>query len=318
MALHEVTPREDAGFTRVARGKGFRFHDPAGRALPREALQRARDLVLPPAWTQVWISADPLGHIQAVGIDEAGRQQYVYHPEWVAHRERDKFARSLTLAAALPTARARVTRAVRSPGLGRERILAAAFRLLDDSALRIGSEQYLSRYGSRGLTTLRCRDLTCTAEAITLEFVGKSGVPVQRILDDPDIVAVLGELVQSRPGSRLFAYRDGRRRVTIRAADVNAYIQQLTADDITAKDFRTLHGTLVAARSLARTGPLASTRERQRARRAAVADAADFLGNTPAVAQRSYVDPRIFRRYDEGDTLDLRLTPESALRRLLG
>ncbi|WEG09521.1 DNA topoisomerase IB [Microbacterium horticulturae] len=317
MRLHEVTPREDSGFTRVVHGKTVRFEDPAGRPVPTKALARAEGLVLPPAWTHVWISSDPNGHIQAVGIDAAGRQQYVYHPEWIAARDRDKFERSLALAAAMPGARARVTRHIRAEGLGRERVLAAAFRLLDGSALRIGSEEYLSRYGTRGLTTLRCKDAVCDGTTVTFDFVGKGGLQVRRTVQDADIVALMAEMARSSPRARLFAYPEGRRRVPLRAADVNDYVRLVTADDVTAKDFRTLHGTIVAARTLARIGPLETKRERAAARRSAVEETAGFLGNTPAVAQRSYIDPRVFRRYDEGDLLDLRGSPERALRRLL-
>lgn len=317
MRLTLVTPREDAGFTRVAAGGGFRFQDAAGRAVPAAARARAEGLALPPAWEQVWISSDPHSHIQAVGVDAAGRQQYVYHPEWIARRDRDKFARSLALATALPAARARVTRAIRGEGLSRKRVLAAAFRLLDDSGLRIGSEQYLSRYGTRGLTTLRCQDVLCVDETITLQFIGKGGARVHRRVHDAEVAAVIDELAGSWPRARLLAYEHDGRRVALHAADVNEYIRQNTADDITAKDFRTLHGTIVAARSLARTGRVESASERRRARHAAVLAAAEFLGNTPAVAQRSYIDPRIFRRYEQGALLDLRRGAEGALRRLL-
>ena len=315
--LKRVRPYRDAGYRRVRAGSGFRYLDQRGRAVSARERRRIEELVIPPAWTDVWISADPHGHIQVVGTDDAGRAQYLYHPQWTTHRDRRKYARALVLAAALPAVRGQVTRALRAEDLGRDRVLAAAIRMLDEGALRIGSQEYLTANGSRGLTTLQRRDVRVDAASVSLSFPAKSGKRMLLTIEDPDLAAAVEELGVGRAGAALLAYRQGRRRVALRAKDVNAHLRTLVGGEITAKDFRTLHGTIVAAKSLARIGPVATGRDRQRARRQAIADAAEFLDNTPAVAQRNYVDPRIFRSYERGRVLDLRLTPESALRRLL-
>lgn len=302
---------------RLRAGGGFRYRTSAGRDVRRKDLARIRALVIPPAWEDVWICDDARGHIQAVGTDAAGRRQYLYHPDWHTPRDRGKYARALALAAALPRARARVTASLRREDESRERALAAAFRLLDAGALRVGSRRYLARGGGRGLTTLQRRDLTVSGTVVTLSFPAKSGVRSHVEIDDADLASALGPMTRGRPGATLLTYRRGAARVALTPTDVNAYVRALTGGEFTAKDFRTLRGTVAAAASLARRGPSADKAERKKAEREAVRACATVLGNTPAVSRASYIDPRIWQAYARGRTLDLSLTAESALRKLL-
>ncbi|MBO0979477.1 DNA topoisomerase IB [Microbacterium sp. SD291] len=316
-ALSRAVPGEDSGFRRLGAGTGFRYLDGDGRPAGPADRERIRDLAIPPAWADVWIAADPLAHIQAVGIDDAGRRQYLYHPLWRARRDRRKFARALRLAEALPLARARVTRALREPGLTRERALAVAFRLLDDAALRVGSQRYLVRHGSRGLTTLRRKDVSVEGSAVTLGFPGKSGRRAHIEIADAALAEALAEFAVGSPRAALLAYRKGRRRVRLTPAEVNSHLKEVTGGLFSAKDFRTLHGTILAADALSRIGVLDTGAQRRRAERLAIQATASALGNTTAVAKASYIDPRVFRRYARGQTLDLTVAAETAIRRLL-
>jgi DNA topoisomerase-1 len=315
--LARVTPFEDPGFRRVRAGAGFRYIDARGKPVNRRDVERARALVIPPAWEQVWICERPDGHIQAVGTDQKGRKQYIYHPDWAARRDKGKYARVLLLADALPRARARVTADLRSEGLTRNRVLAAAFRLLDQAAPRVGSPRYLQANGSRGLTTLRRGDATVDGSVVTLTFPAKSGKRALLTVDDPDLAVAISELAVGKPRAPLLSYRRGRRRVPLSTGEVNDHVRALTGGLFTAKDFRTLRGTVLAAEALAKIGPVASGREREEAERLAVQATAEALGNTVAVARRSYIHPGVFARYERGETMDLRGSPEAALRRLL-
>lgn len=265
----------------------------------------------------MWIAADPRAHIQAVGTDGAGRRQYIYHPNWRSRRDRGKFARALDLAGRMPTARRRATVTIRAGGFTRDCALAVAFRLLDAAAPRIGSTEYLARHGSRGLTTLQRRHATVSGSTVTLSFPAKSGRQATLTIDDADLAEAMERLRAGRRRGPLLWYRRGRRQVGISAADVNGYLRDSIGRRFTAKDFRTLHGTLSAAAALARIGAVDTKRERAHAERLATQVAADDLGNTPAVARRSYIDPRVFDRYAHGELLDLSVAPETAIRRLL-
>ncbi|MDY0907987.1 DNA topoisomerase IB [Microbacterium sp. CFBP9034] len=315
--LSRVRPHDDPGFRRVRAGSGFRFLDAKGAPVPERHADRIRALVIPPAWQDVWISARPDGHIQAVGTDDAGRRQYIYHREWSTGRDRGKYARALQLAESLPRARARVTTSLRRSALDRERVLAVAFRLLDQAAPRVGSERYLAAHGSRGLTTLQRRDASVEASVVTLSFPGKSGKRQQLEVDDHDLAAAIELLAAGRPRSPLLAWERGRRRVPLTPADVNAYVRALTGGRFTAKDFRTLRGTILAAEALARIGKVDTAAQRKRAEQLAVRATSEALGNTPAVARGSYIDPRVFARYRDGHLLDLSKSPESAILALL-
>ncbi len=312
-----MSPGSDPGFRRLGASTGFRYVDADGGPLPDADRERIAALVIPPAWRDVWISPYPNGHIQATGIDDAGRLQYLYHPDWAAGRDKGKFARSLALAAALPHARGRVTTSLRRDTLDRERVLAASFRLLDQAALRVGSERYLERHGSRGLTTLRRRDAVVDGTVTALTFPGKSGRRHALEIDDDDLAVVMLLLVGGRSRSPLLAYERGRRRMPVSARDVNEYVRAMTGGGFTAKDFRTLRGTILAADALARIGTVDTTRDRKRAETLAIRATAEALGNTPAVARGSYIDPRVFRQYQRGRLLDTSISPESAIRSLL-
>ena len=312
-----MRPGADAGIRRVRSGSGFRYLDHRGDPCSPEDRERIQALVIPPAWRDVWISAAANGHIQAVGVDEAGRTQYLYHSDWAPKRDKGKYARALLLAEALPRARGRVTTALRTEGLGRERVLAAAFRLLDQAAVRIGSERHLARTGNRGLTTLQRRHAAVTGTTISLDFPGKSGKRQLIEFDDADLAAVLEPLAAGRPGSPLLSWDRGRRRQPLTPKEVNAYVRSLTGGDFTAKDFRTLRGTILAADTLARIGTVDKKRDRKRAEVLAVKRASDALGNTPTVARGSYIDPRVFTRYRAGRLLDTTVSPESAIRALI-
>lgn len=318
VTLVRVVPGEDPGFRRVRAGRGFRYLDAQGEAAGDEDRTRIRELVIPPAWTDVWIAADAHAHIQAVGVDDAGRRQYLYHPLWRTRRDRRKFSRALMLAEALPLARRRATGALRTEGLTRERALAVAFRLLDDAALRIGSERYLRTHGSRGLSTLQRRDVRVDGARVSLRFPAKSGRVAAIEVDDADLADAIEEFSAGSPRSALLAYRKGRRRVRITSGEINSYLREIAGAAYSAKDFRTLHGTILAADALARIGVLDARQERRRAERLAVLATAGALGNTIAVARGSYIDPRVFREYARGRTLDLSVAPETAIRRLLG
>ena len=315
--LVRVRPGVDLGYRRLRAGNGFRYVDADGAALPPAERERVVALVIPPAWQEVWICASPNGHIQATGIDDAGRLQYVYHPKWTAGRDKGKFARALQLAESLPRARARVTTSLRREDLDRERVLAAAFRLLDQAAPRVGSERYLERHGSRGLTTLKRRDAVIEGTLTSLRFPGKSGKRQRLEIDDEDLAVAVALMAAGRPASALLAYQRSRRRVPLTPREVNAYVRAMTGGTFSAKDFRTLRGTILAADALARIGTVDTAADRKRAEVLAVRTTAEALGNTPAVARGSYIDPRVFAAYKKGRLLDTSVSPESAIRTLI-
>lgn len=315
--LIRVRPFEDPGFRRLRSGRGFRYVDHSGSAVGDTDAERAHALVIPPAWREVWIAREPDAHIQAVGTDEAGRRQYLYHSEWTKRRDKGKFARALDLAEALPRARRRVTQSLRRDAIDRERVLAVSFRLLDQVAPRVGSARYFATNGSRGLTTLQRRDAEVDGIHVTLSFPAKSGKRAFLELDDEDLAAAIGELVGGRSRAPLLAYARGRKRVPLTPGDVNAYVRTLTGGSFTAKDFRTLRGTILAAEALARIGTVDTKTDLKRAENLAVRATAEKLGNTPAVARNSYIDPRVFRLYRRGHLLDLDGSRDAAIRRLI-
>ncbi|GAA4057932.1 DNA topoisomerase IB [Microbacterium laevaniformans] len=316
--LRRVRPGRDLGYRRLRSGSGFRYVDADGAALPAAERERVAALVIPPAWNDVWICAAANGHIQATGVDEAGRMQYLYHPDWSTTRDKGKYARALQLAECLPRARGRITASLRRDDLDRERVLATAFRLLDQAAPRVGSERYFTAHGSRGLTTLQRRDAAVSGTVTSLRFPGKSGKRQSLDVDDEDLAVVVEMLAAGRPAAPLLAYVRGRRRVPLTPKDVNVYVRTMTGGSFTAKDFRTLRGTILAADALARIGITATKSDRKRAEILAVKAAAAALGNTPTVAKSSYIDPRVFARYRRGELLDTTVSPESAIRALLG
>jgi DNA topoisomerase-1 len=279
-------------------------------------------IAIPPAWTDVWICPYVNGHIQATGVDAAGRRQYIYHPSWREAKDGIKFDRALDLAATLPSARGQVTRALRADGFSRERALAAAFRMLDTGSLRIGSERYADANGSHGLATLLCTHVTVDGDTVTLRFPAKSGQLWESDIIDPDLALYLRQRLRQRPRTPrhevVLGWEADGAWHPLPAADINAFVKERTGSDFSAKDFRTLHGTVAAAVSLAKSGRQTSQRARTRAIARAMTDAGAVLGNTAAIARKSYVDPRILDRYAGGETIDLSLSSaESALRTFL-
>jgi DNA topoisomerase-1 len=293
--LEYVRPYESAGLTRD--GSGFR--DARGRRVSAAVAQRLTDLVVPPAWQEVWFAPTANAHILAVGVDEAGRRQYIYHPDWREQQDAEKFARSLALAEELPRARRRAEADRNSPPLSRERVLWTAFRLLDATAIRIGGEAY----SATGLCTLLVRNVRVDDDGLTLRFAAKSGQRALITIEDAPLTHALEELYTGRaPASRLLSWADGRRRRPLRSGDVNDYLRERVGEGFTAKDFRTLRGTLVAAAALPAALP-ETERGIQQAIVAATKAAAAALGNTPAVARASYIDPTVFERFLEGRTV---------------
>jgi len=312
--VHRIDPN-GPGLTRKRRGRGFGYVGRGGESVAdRETLERIRALAIPPAWEHVWISPDPLGHIQAVGVDAAGRRQYRYHDEWRARRDREKHRRVERFGASLPKLRGRVGRDLRRPGLPRERVLAGAVRLLDRSALRIGGEEYARRNGSFGLATLRRDHLKIQGSELELHFNGKSGKEHLLLVNDPLLARLLRELLD-REGEQLLAWMNQSGWHEARAGDINEYLRDTIGPDYSAKDFRTWHATVLAASLLAAH----ERREGRRVVAAVIREVADQLGNTPAVCRTSYIDPRVVDRFlDEGRTIEargrgLRATEEAVL-----
>jgi DNA topoisomerase-1 len=316
--LKRVEPYVSPGFTRVRRGRGFTYVHTDGGMAGRSERARIADLAVPPAWEQVWISDAPNAHILAVGVDSAGRRQYLYHPVWREKQDAEKFLRMTALAQVLPGARRGVRRDLALADLPRERVLAAAFRTLDLGAIRIGSEESLAGFRSRGLTTLLVRNAALDGpDVVHLRFRAKGGISQDLRLADAPLATFVERSAERSPASRLYAWLDGRRMRAAIATDVNEDIRARTGGDFTAKDFRTLRGTIAAADRLAELGPEPSARARGRAMRDAIEFASTVLGNTPAIAKASYVDPRVLTAYEHGRTISLRGGRETALLGLL-
>jgi DNA topoisomerase IB len=294
------------GLGRRRRGRGFSFVDRDGRAVTdAQTLERIRTLAIPPAWRDVWICPDPHGHLQATGIDAAGRKQYLYHQRWRERRDQQKFDEMHDFARALPRLRRRVGRDLARRGLVSERVLAGAVRLLDVGFFRVGSEDYAAESGSRGLSTILCKQVTLSRGELTFDYPAKGGIRRVQTVADPDVHRLVRELRRGRAaGDRLLAYRDGRAWRDVDADDINGYLKTHTGGDFSAKDFRTWNATVLAAVALAATGQGAtSASARQRVIRDAVKRVAGFLGNTPTVCRASYIDPRVFDRYLSGWTI---------------
>jgi DNA topoisomerase IB len=307
------------GIARRRQGRGFAYLGPDGeRIADAEAIERIRGLAIPPAWRDVWICLDPRGHIQATGIDDAGRKQYRYHDDWRRRRDAAKFDAMVDFAHALPALRRRVARDLRRPELDAARVNACAVRLLDIGFFRIGSEDYAERNETYGLTTLLKRHVRFEGDALVFDYPAKHGVRRRQLVLDADVCEIVGALKRRRGGGpELLAHRQAHppRWVDVRAQDVNAYLKDATGADFTAKDFRTWNATALAAVALAtRAGEATSRTSRRRIVNSAIAEVALFLGNTPAVCRNAYVDPRVIDRFHAGltiaDALAERAEPE--------
>jgi DNA topoisomerase IB len=296
------------GIRRRRCGRGFRYLAPDGTPVrDPEVLARVKALVIPPAWEDVWICPRLDGHIQAVGTDAAGRRQYRYHDLWREQRDRAKHDRVLEFGRALPHVRAVVERHLDGRELSRDRVLAAAVRLIDLGFFRPGGEEYAAENGTFGLATIRREHVTCHRGQLVFEYTGKSAKHREQAVADEIVCTVVRSLKRRRGGDgrdELLAYRSGKRWHDVTAADINDYLREVSDGDFTAKDFRTWHATVLAAVGLAVSEPAAeSETSRKRAVARVVSEVAGYLGNTPAVARASYIDPRVIDLYDKGITI---------------
>jgi DNA topoisomerase I len=296
-----------AGIHRRKRGRGFSFEDAQGTTISdEETLERIRALSIPPAWVDVWICLDPVGHIQATGYDEAGRKQYRYHDRWDQRRASQKYEAMREFAAALPKLRRVVRRDIELEGMPRERALATAVRLLDLGFFRIGGEEYAESNESYGLATIRREHVHREGEEIVFDFPAKSNQRRIQAIGDEAAIAALETMRRRRGGpADLLAWKEGRRWRDLRSDDINDYIQGAIGEEFSAKDFRTWSGTVLAAAALAGEEKPASDAAAKRTVNRAVKTVAAALGNTPAVCRRSYIDPRVFDRYRDGETIDV-------------
>jgi DNA topoisomerase-1 len=289
---------DDAGIVRIATKSGFRLQSTSGKAIADRRLhERVRRLVIPPAWTDVWICANPRGHIQAIGRDARGRKQYIYHPKWRDLRDRTKFDRLTAFGRALPRIRARVDRDLARRNLPKERVLATIIALLDATQVRVGNEEYARSNGSFGLTTFRDHHVTLTASTLVFRFRAKSGKVQSVRLSDRRLARIV-KACQDLPGQQLFQYleRDSARAVT--SDDVNAYLRQISGEDFTAKDFRTWAGTVLASVALCELGDGDSRTGTRRNLSAAIKRVAARLGNTAAVCRKCYIHPAVIAAYE--------------------
>jgi DNA topoisomerase I len=294
------------GIRRRRRGKGFEYLDEEGnRIAEADVIDRIRELAIPPAWEDVWICPYPLGHIQATGTDAAGRKQYRYHDLWRERRDREKFESMTGFARVLPRLRRRVAKDLAKQGMPRDKVLACAVRLLDRGFFRIGSEDYAEENDTYGLATMQKRHVTVRDDQVVFDYEAKGNQRRLQSIGDPEVAAVVRELKRRRGGSEeLLAYKDGRRWVDVKSSDINEYVKDAAGGDFTAKDFRTWSGTVLAAVALAVSAPAQRGKgSRKRAKTRAIKEVAHYLGNTPAVARSSYIDPRVFDRFDGGLTI---------------
>ena len=299
------------GLTRRRQGKGFTYFDADEQRITEpEDLERIGELGIPPAWKEVWICADARGHLQATGIDAAGRKQYLYHPQWRTRRDNEKFDEMIRFAQALPALRKQVDKDLMATDkLTRERVLACAVRLLDRGFFRVGGEDYAVRNESYGLATMKKRHVSMRHGVLVFDYPAKSGKRRVQAVIDPVAAEIVAELKRRRGGGdELLAYKRGRRWVDLRSEDINAWLKQATGKDVSAKDFRTWAATVLAAVALAVSEEAAATKTgRKRAMTRAIKEVAHYLGNTPAVARASYIDPRVFDRYRDGEVIDYQL-----------
>lgn len=302
----------DPGLRRRKAGKDFDYADADGRKIgDARTLDRIAKLVIPPAWTDVWICPDPCGHIQATGRDARGRKQYIYHPGWRAHRDESKYGRMAEFGRALPRLRARIEHDLARRGLPREKVLAAAVRILEETSIRVGNDEYAEANNSFGLTTLRKRHVDVRGSGAVFEFRGKSGKQHKTGIRDRRLAAVIRRC-EELPGQRLFQYvdHDGHRHA-IGSHDVNDYIREASGGPFTAKDFRTWAGTLRCAQALAHAGPADSESQARRIVAACVKEVAGSLGNTPAVCRSSYIHPAVFAHYASGSLAERLARPST-------
>ncbi|WP_248580314.1 DNA topoisomerase IB [Nocardioides sp. InS609-2] len=303
--LRRTSP-DQPGWTRRRAGAGFTYLDEHGKRLSVASAQRVKDLVIPPAWHDVWVTPYDNGHLQAVGTDDAGRRQYLYHPQWRTRRDSAKHRRMLGFGRALSKGREQVVTDLGTSGMTLERACAVACRLLDLGYFRIGNDVYADEHGSFGLTTLQRRHVSKTADGLRFCFVGKSGIEHTIDIEDRATVDAVEVMRRRRAAGdvELMCWKDGKTWRDLTADQVNDYLRDRTGTEATAKDFRTWHATVLAAVALAETEEPGETKaSRKRAVAGAMREVSEFLGNTPALARSSYVDPRVVEAYEEGNTI---------------
>lgn len=307
---------EAPGITRRRCGRGFRYLRPDGEPITdKDELARIKALVLPPAWNDVWICPLPNGHIQAVGVDSAGRKQYQYHKDWREHRDLEKHDRVLEFSEQLPRIREAAQSHLKQRGFGRDRVLSAALRLIDLGFFRAGGESYAESNETYGLATLLREHVSCTKGKVTFRYPAKGNKERQITLRESDVCHVVAGLSRRKDtGRELLAYRNGAGWHDVTSNDINTYLRELTGGDYTVKDFRTWHATVLAAVGLAvSTKAPASDTGETRAEARVAKEVAEYLGNTPAVARTSYIDPRVFALYEKGKTITLELSEIGAM-----
>jgi DNA topoisomerase I len=292
------------GIRRKRRGKGFSYVSPDGSNVrDPEILARIRSLVIPPAWSNVWICPIANGHLQATGRDARGRKQSRYHPRWREVRDETKYERMMLFGAALPGIREQVEQHIALPGLPREKILATIVRLMETTFIRVGNEEYARTNHSYGLTTMRNRHVAVNGSTVTFDFQGKSGVQHSIDLHDRRLAGIV-KRCRDLPGYELFQYLDHEgERHSVEAADVNDYLRQITQQDFTAKDFRTWAGTVLACRMLREFEPFESDSQAKRNVVEAIKAVAARLGNTPSVCRKCYVHPVVLESYFAGSMI---------------
>ena len=295
------TSDNQPGIRRTKHGSTFRYFGPNGRRITSaDELGRIRSLVIPPAWQDVWICADPRGHLQATGRDARGRKQYRYHPKWRQVRDETKYDRMIGFAQALPKIRQHTARDMKRSGMPREKVLGTVVQLLEKTLIRVGNDEYAKQNRSFGLTTLRDGHVNVRGGKVRFTFRGKSGVEHEIDLEDRHLARVV-KACRDLPGYDLFQYVDENgERCTIGSADVNAYLKEITGEDYTSKDFRTWAGTVLAAQMLREIGAFSSQTESKRNIVRAVESVAKKLGNTKAVCRKCYIHPAIFDAYVDG------------------
>jgi DNA topoisomerase-1 len=293
------------GIARKRRGKGFSYYAPDGAPLEDEAaLRRIKELVIPPAWKNVWICPYPNGHIQAVGTDVAGRRQYLYHQRWQEERAEEKFDRVLEMSKRLPEWRAHVSADLRGRGLQKDRVLALALHLIDLGYFRAGGEQYAEENDSHGLATLLCEHVALRGQAVAFDYPAKSGVRRTLEVEDPEVVRAVRSLLR-RPDhtERFLVCRNGNGWMDVHADALNARFKELMGAEYSVKDLRTWHGTVLAAEAFVDADPPVSKSVIKRVESAVMKEVSEALGNTPAVARGSYVDPRVVTGYESNITI---------------
>lgn len=297
--LHYSTDTKP-GIRRVKNGKGFRFLRANGKPVSRKDLQRIRALVIPPAWTDVWISPDPLGHLQATGRDARRRKQYRYHERWRVVRDETKYGRMIEFGRALPTIRRRIDADLRRHGLQRRRVLATIVKLLQATLIRVGNEEYARDNQSFGLTTMRDGHVKVNGSKVEFAFRGKSGIRHTKVLNDRALAKIVRQC-RDLPGQELFQYRDEEGNVVdIGSGDVNEYLKDITGEDFTSKDFRTWCGTVRASVLLLKCEAAESESKAKKVISRCIEEVARELGNTKAVCRKSYVHPAVIDAYLDG------------------